>query len=87
MITSLSFQPLKTLTDMLRKVKLGKPVDMGEIPPEVFVPKPAADEQPPPQQQQQHQPVPAPRAPAVTQPTSPPAMDEQPDPVQSKGTG
>ncbi|XP_030852096.1 coiled-coil and C2 domain-containing protein 1-like isoform X3 [Strongylocentrotus purpuratus] len=77
---------LKTLTDMLRKVKLGKPVDKEEISPDVFVPKPAADEQPPPQQQQQHQPVPAPRAPAVTQPTSPPAIVERPDPAQSKST-
>ncbi|XP_063968230.1 coiled-coil and C2 domain-containing protein 1-like isoform X2 [Lytechinus pictus] len=71
---------LKTLQDMLRKVKLGKPIDKDEIPPEVCVPKPAADQQPPPQEKQ---PVPeaAPVA-AVSQPTSPPAV--QPDTAQSE---
>ncbi|XP_041484231.1 coiled-coil and C2 domain-containing protein 1-like isoform X2 [Lytechinus variegatus] len=74
---------LKTLQDMLRKIKLGKPIDKDEIPPEVCVPKPAADQQPPPQEKQ---PVPeaAPVA-AVSQPISSPAVQpEQPDTAQSE---
>ncbi|XP_071485930.1 coiled-coil and C2 domain-containing protein 1-like [Diadema antillarum] len=66
---------LKILQDMQKKVKLGKPVNKDEIPPEVYVPKQAEDAQPPPQEN-----VPAP---AASQPTS--AREQaEPSPSQSK---